>query len=159
MIRWYFTSAPELLWRFKYWTLIGWSLFVAGYQWGASNLEIRTTCENIGISTSLWTLMSVCWLVGCLVGTCLLMTLYSSNLLWQCIIEGFHCDLDNSVFVSLYREFFVLIMYCTLSHMLGHVTSSANGQPYTIKINNFFLMRLLKHSEMYFNYLISSLFS
>ena len=39
---------------------------------------------------------------------------------------------------------FVLIMNCTLSHMLGHVTSSANGQLFTIKINKDFLMRLLK---------------
>ena len=38
-------------------------------------------------------------------------------------------------------------MYCTLSHMLGHVTSSANGQPYTIKINKYFLMGLLKRSD------------
>ena len=30
---------------------------------------------------------------------------------------------------------FVLIMYCTLSHMLGHVTSSANSQLYPININ------------------------
>ena len=33
--------------------------------------------------------------------------------------------------------------------MLGHVTSSANGQPYTIKINNDFLMRLLKRGATY----------
>ena len=32
------------------------------------------------------------------------------------------------------RVVFVLIMYCTLSHMMGHMTSSANGQLYTIKI-------------------------
>ena len=34
-----------------------------------------------------------------------------------------HRDLDYSVFVSLSREFFfVLIMYCTLSHILGHAS-------------------------------------
>ena len=50
-----------------------------------------------------------------------------------------HRDLDNSVFVLLSREsVFVLIMYCTLSHMLDHLTSSANGQLYTIKINKDF---------------------
>ena len=42
------------------------------------------------------------------------------------------------------RVVLVLIMYCTLSHMLCHVTSSANGQLYTIKINKDLLMRLLK---------------
>ena len=44
---------------------------------------------------------------------------------------------DYSVCICLAfpRVVFVFIMYCTLSHMLGHVTSSANGQLYTIKIN------------------------
>ena len=45
----------------------------------------------------------------------------------------------------------VLIMYCSLSHMLGHVTSIANGQLYTIKINKDFLMRLLKRGDIYFS--------
>ena len=36
---------------------------------------------------------------------------------------------------------FVLIMNCTLSHMLGRVTPSANDQLYTIKINKDFLKR------------------
>ena len=59
-----------------------------------------------------------------------------------------HSDLDNSVFVSLFWVLFlVLIMYCTSSHMLGHVTSSANGQLYTIIIYKDFLMRLLKRGE------------
>ena len=33
-----------------------------------------------------------------------------------------HRDLDTSVFVSFPEICFVLIMYCTLSHMVGHVT-------------------------------------
>ena len=55
-------------------------------------------------------------------------------------------DLDYSVCICLAfpRVVFVLIMNFTLSHMLGHVTSSANGQLYTIKINRDLLMRLLK---------------
>ena len=44
---------------------------------------------------------------------------------------------------------FVLIMYGTLSHMLGHVTSSANGQLYTIKINKVLFIRLLKRGRLY----------
>ena len=45
------------------------------------------------------------------------------------------------------RVVFVWIMNCTLSHMLGQVTSSANGhQLYTIKIDKDFLMRLLNHT-------------
>ena len=55
-----------------------------------------------------------------------------------------HRNLDNSVFVSFPEICFVLIMYCNLSHMVGHVISSANDQLYTIKINKDFLMRLLK---------------
>ena len=55
-----------------------------------------------------------------------------------------HRDLGTSVFVSFPEVYFVLIMYCTLSHMVGLVTSSANDQLYTIKINKDFLMRLLK---------------
>ena len=39
-------------------------------------------------------------------------------------------------------------MYCTLSHMFGQVTSSANGQLYTIKINKDFRRRLLKRGDM-----------
>ena len=39
-------------------------------------------------------------------------------------------------------------MYCTPSHMWGHVTSSANGQLYTIITNKDCLMRLLKRSEL-----------
>ena len=35
-------------------------------------------------------------------------------------------------------------MYCTLSHMLGHVTKFANDHLYAIKINKDLLMRLLK---------------
>ena len=58
--------------------------------------------------------------------------------------EIIHRDLDNSVFVSFPEICFVLIMYCTPSHMLGHMTSSANDHLYTIKINKDFLMRLLK---------------
>ena len=34
--------------------------------------------------------------------------------------------------------------------MLGHVISSTNGQPYTIKINQDFLMRLLKRGGAVF---------
>ena len=34
------------------------------------------------------------------------------------------------------------------SHILGYVTSSTNGQPYTIKINKDFLMRLLKRGAL-----------
>ena len=60
-----------------------------------------------------------------------------------------HRDLDNSVFVSLSRELFCFD-YCTLSHMLGHVTSSANDKLYTIKINKDFLMRLLKRGDTYY---------
>ena len=64
-------------------------------------------------------------------------------------IDTYHRDLDNSVFVSLSRELFCFDYLCTvLSHMLGHVTSSTNGQPYTIKINQDFLMRLLKRGEV-----------
>ena len=43
---------------------------------------------------------------------------------------------------------FVLIVYCTLSHMLGQLTSYANGQLETIKINKDFLMRLLKRGVL-----------
>ena len=50
------------------------------------------------------------------------------------------------------RVVFVLIMYCTLSHILGHVTSSANGQPYKIKINKDFFMRFLKRGETTFGF-------
>ena len=32
--------------------------------------------------------------------------------------------------------------------MLGHMTSSANGKLYTIKINKYFLMRLLKRGAL-----------
>ena len=45
------------------------------------------------------------------------------------------------VFVSLSRELFLFLLCTVLSHMLGHVTSSANGQLYTIKINKDFLRR------------------
>ena len=45
------------------------------------------------------------------------------------------------------RVVIILIMYFTISHMLGHMTSSANDQLYTIKINRDFLTRLLKHGE------------
>ena len=62
--------------------------------------------------------------------------------------EIIHRDLDNSVFVSFPEICFVLIMYCTPSHMLGHVTSSTNGQLYKIKINKDFLMRLLKRGGL-----------
>ena len=41
------------------------------------------------------------------------------------------------------RVVFVLIMNYNLFHMLGHLTTSANGQLYTIKINKDFLPRLL----------------
>jgi len=61
-----------------------------------------------------------------------------------------HRDLDTSVFVSFPEIYFVLIMYYTLSHMVGHVTSSANDQLYTIKINKDFLMRLLKRGDLMF---------
>ena len=54
------------------------------------------------------------------------------------------CHKDKNPYQKLSQSCFVLIMYCTLSHMLGHVTSSANGQLYTIEINRNFLMRLLK---------------
>ena len=43
-------------------------------------------------------------------------------------------DLDNSVVVSLSEIVIVLILYCTSSQMLGHVTSPTNGQLYIIKI-------------------------
>ena len=56
-----------------------------------------------------------------------------------------HRDLDNSVFVSFPEICFDYVLY--FSHMLGHVTSSANDQLYTIKINKDFLMRLLKRWE------------
>ena len=59
------------------------------------------------------------------------------------LLPIYHRDLDNSVIVSFPENCFVSIMYCTLSHMLGHVTSSTNDQLYTIKINKDFLMRLL----------------
>ena len=36
--------------------------------------------------------------------------------------------------------------------MLGHVTPTANGQLYTIKINKDLLMRLLKRGDLYWNY-------
>ena len=64
------------------------------------------------------------------------------------ILDVDHSDLDNSVFVSFPEICFVLIMYCTLSNMLGHVTSSTNDQLYTIKINKDFLMRLLKRGDL-----------
>ena len=45
----------------------------------------------------------------------------------QIITLSVLCDLDNSLFVSLSREsVFVLIMYCTLSIMLGFLTSSVS---------------------------------
>ena len=73
---------------------------------------------------------------------------FSMNFHIYLVIAMDHRDLDNSVFVSLFPEScFVLIMYCTLSHMLGHMTSSANGKPYTIKRNKDFLIRLLKRGE------------
>ena len=57
-----------------------------------------------------------------------------------------HRDFDNSDCLTLPRV--VLIMYCcTPSDMLGHVTSSAYGQLYTIKTNKDFLMRLLKRGS------------
>ena len=40
-----------------------------------------------------------------------------------------------------------MLQYCTPSHVWGHVTSSANGKMYTIKINKDSLMRLLKRGE------------
>ena len=46
------------------------------------------------------------------------------------------------------RVVFVLMLYRTLSHMLGHVTSSANGQLYTIKINKDFSLRLQKRGAL-----------
>ena len=49
-----------------------------------------------------------------------------------------------SVFVFFPEICFVLIMYCTLSHMLGH----ANDKLYTIKINKDFLMRHLKRGSL-----------
>ena len=47
------------------------------------------------------------------------------------------------IYLAFQRAVFVSIMYCTTSHMLGHVSSSASGQLYTIKRNKNFLMRLL----------------
>ena len=44
---------------------------------------------------------------------------------------------------------FVLILYCTPSHLYGHVTSPANGQLYTIKINKEFLERSLNRVDTY----------
>ena len=42
----------------------------------------------------------------------------------------------------------VLILYCTPSQIQGHVTSSTNGMVYTSKINNDFLMKLLKRGAV-----------
>ena len=56
-----------------------------------------------------------------------------------------HRDLDHSRICLAFPIVFCFdyVLYA-LSYMLGHVTSSANGQPNTIKINKDFLMILLK---------------
>ena len=59
------------------------------------------------------------------------------------VFRMYHRDLDNCICLAL-RELFFMSMYCTLSHMLGHVASPANGKRYKIKINKDFFMRLLK---------------
>ena len=73
----------------------------------------------------------------------------------QSCLYTVHDNLGNSVFASLPEICFVLIMYCTLFHMLGHVTSSANDQLYTIEINKDFLMRLLKRGDIVMTLLIT----
>ena len=52
----------------------------------------------------------------------------------------------SALYVSRFPEscFCFDYVHCTLSHMLGHMTSSTNAQLYTIKINKDLLMRLLK---------------
>ena len=57
-----------------------------------------------------------------------------------------HRDLDNSL-VSLSRALFWFWLCTALSHMLDHVTTSANGKLYKIKINKYFFMRLLKRGD------------
>ena len=57
----------------------------------------------------------------------------------QCIN---HRDLNHSVFVSLSGELLLFWLCTVLSLPLGHVTSSANGQQYTSKINKDFLIKL-----------------
>ena len=63
--------------------------------------------------------------------------------------------LFTAIWTALYLSRFPESCFCfdyvlySLSHMLCHVTSSANGQLYTIKINKDLLMRLLKRDVLY----------